>query len=417
MKFLKDGIECDIITLLLRVEGSCVFITPDITPAFSDLLIQYLKPEISLKILIRFSEDEIKAGHLDYDFISKLESHFKHVWVGVLEELQAKLYVFDKQLALLSASDLTQAELSNNNDYGTLIDNSVEIENINSAVIDLLTSATDFAKTKLAVNRLKFNKEGIGDELINLLQGVEDNCVFITPYISPLFSDLLIQYLKPETSLKILIRFSEDEIKSGHLDYNFVNKLNSHFKDVWVGVLEELQAKLYVFDKRLALLSSADLAQSELSNQVDYGTLIDNSIEIENINSAVNDLLTSATDFAKTNITIKQSDKPTLKRGKVSKTNRLAQYREQRSSAQRIFGLQPYIKGQEAELVQQINRISRTGKNIKLQAHYEKNGIPKDVYVIVNSTGSTTEYPFDRIDNHIESLGVFNKQIDEHDTF
>ncbi|MCF6238680.1 MAG: hypothetical protein L3J79_07705, partial [Candidatus Marinimicrobia bacterium] len=84
----------------------------------------------------------------------------------------------------------------------------------------------------------------------------------------------------------------------------------------------------------------------------------------------------------------------------------------QRISVQQILRMQPFIKGQEAELAQQIKRISRVGENSKLQAYYKKKGISKDMYVIVNANGSTTEYPLDRIENHMRALGDFNHQVD-----
>ncbi|MCF6239033.1 MAG: hypothetical protein L3J79_09560, partial [Candidatus Marinimicrobia bacterium] len=157
---------------------------------------------------------------------------------------------------------------------------------------------------------MRIIKEGIRDEFITLLQTVKADCVIVTPVISPILTELLVAHLQPAIAVKILTQFTAEEINTGVLNYDFGSKLEPCFQDLWIGVLEILEAHLFVFDQRIALLTTADLTNNGLLASTDYGTMYTDPVELENIGSAVNELLSSATGFSSSNPMIDQAPVP-----------------------------------------------------------------------------------------------------------
>ncbi len=282
---------------------------------------------------------------------------------------------------------------------------------------------------------MRIVKAGLREEVIALLESVDDHCILLTPHISHNFSDLLIKYVKPQVSIKILIQFSNEDIDKGSLNFDFINKLESNFNQLWIGVLRNLDAQLYVFDSSTALLTSADPTYNGVMEVEEYGTIYEQAEELVNINTAVNELMSDAIDFMQIRVETNQTSasapdsapepepdpdpepvpEPVPEPDIVSHSGSRPHSQKLPYLIRGYASLQPFTKGQEAELIQQIEQVSPEGKNINLQAHYRINGIPEGVYAIVYSDGSITEYSLDRIDNHIRVLGEFSEQIDEHD--
>lgn len=237
MKLIQDNLYTEFIRLLQQTTNDLIIVTPFIKADFIENVIRQINPNVNIKILTNFSRDSFINRASDPEFVIILKENFKNVDIRHLDNLHAKIYIFDEKIALISSANLSQKAFLDNFEYSVLID---EISIIQKILKDVKTM---FDKSVLIERLLKSkivsikNKDVRNDEEIMSVLRKYDNTfykqhqnesnILITP-----FPDIFINKnpdIKIGQTLSIINDFGSEE------KYKIITYRDYHFESAEKG--------------------------------------------------------------------------------------------------------------------------------------------------------------------------------------
>lgn len=93
------------------------------------------------------------------------------------------------------------------------------------------------------------------------------------PYVKTSIVSSLLQQKQNSSSLKLLTTFNLNNFYKGSSDIDAVKLVNEHDGSVFNS--QRLHAKVYLFDKKYAIITSANLTYSGFEKNIEYGVLFD----------------------------------------------------------------------------------------------------------------------------------------------
>ena len=121
IEILKNPIEDRFFNLVRETSNNFYFTSPFINEEPIEKLIKNLGKNVKLKGLTYLSLGNIRKGVLNINSLKKLER--KGNIKTSKRFLHSKIYIFDKEKAIITSSNLTKAGLNYNFEYGVLIKN------------------------------------------------------------------------------------------------------------------------------------------------------------------------------------------------------------------------------------------------------------------------------------------------------
>ena len=146
-------------------------------------------------------------------------------------------------------------------------------------------------------NPMKFIASNTLLELRNQLSNVKSRCTFICPYVQTEFTNQLLDLLPSHVQVRVVTRYTKQERIDGTINYEFAASLSNHFTHFELRIVENLHAKLYLFDDKSAIITSANLTHHGLNQNIEYGILVDETELFADIRAEVDRLWASAMDY------------------------------------------------------------------------------------------------------------------------
>jgi hypothetical protein len=105
---------------------------------------KYLNENIKLKVLTRLDNESMRQKAQDPEALIVFKENFSNLEIKILDDLHAKIYLFDNKKALVTSANLTVPAFNSNIEYGVLLDKPEEIEPVIENVNELYSKATRF---------------------------------------------------------------------------------------------------------------------------------------------------------------------------------------------------------------------------------------------------------------------------------
>ena len=138
-----------------------------------------------------------------------------------------------------------------------------------------------FAKDSFVLYKsdcLKIIKTPWQDTFIKLLRNAEEKIYLSSPFIKENIAKLIVDNKQSKVDCKILTRFTLPNIRGGGLDLTAVKHFqNANFSQKNIS---NLHAKIFIFDNQ-AVITSSNLTNGGLKNNLEYGILIKDNKKIE----------------------------------------------------------------------------------------------------------------------------------------
>ncbi|MCY1714485.1 phospholipase D-like domain-containing protein [Caproiciproducens galactitolivorans] len=103
------------------------------------------------------------------------------------------------------------------------------------------------------------------------------------PYVKTSIVSSLLQQKQNSSSLKLLTTFNLNNFYKGSSDIDAVKLVNEHNGSVFNS--QRLHAKVYLFDKKYAIITSANLTYSGFEKNIEYGVLFDEPPLVKQVSS------------------------------------------------------------------------------------------------------------------------------------
>ncbi len=125
---------------------------------------------------------------------------------------------------------------------------------------------------------LKIIKNPWQDIFIKLVKNAEEKIYLSSPFIKENVAKLIVDNKQSKVDCKILTRFTLPNIRGGGLDLSAIK----YFQDAnfFQKNISNLHAKIFIFDNQ-AIITSSNLTNGGLKNNLEYGVLIKDNKEIE----------------------------------------------------------------------------------------------------------------------------------------
>ncbi|CAC9557378.1 hypothetical protein [uncultured Gammaproteobacteria bacterium] len=115
--------------------------------------------------------------------------------------------------------------------------------------------------------------------LIDLVKSANDKIYLSSPFIKEPIAKLIIENKNKGVDCKLLTKFTLSNMRGGGLDLSAVQGFKNN--DFSLKNIDNLHAKVFIFDHKV-IITSANLTNGGLHNNLEYGVLLENKIEIEN---------------------------------------------------------------------------------------------------------------------------------------
>ena len=113
------------------------------------------------------------------------------------------------------------------------------------------------------------------NNFFNLIKESKSNIYLCAPFIKKEIVDKILEYKKEGIEMMVITSANISNFLCGSLDISAIKKLIK--QGVIVRNYQNLHAKIYIFDKKKALVTSANLTNNALYNNYEYGILIDDN--------------------------------------------------------------------------------------------------------------------------------------------
>ena len=110
------------------------------------------------------------------------------------------------------------------------------------------------------------------NKFFNLVQESENNIYLCAPFIKKDIVDKILEKTKQGVEMVVITSANISNFLCGSLDISAIKKLIE--KGVVVRNYQNLHAKIYIFDRKKALVTSANLTNNGLYNNYEYGIFI-----------------------------------------------------------------------------------------------------------------------------------------------
>ena len=164
------------------------------------------------------------------------------------------------------------------------------------------------------------------EQFFNLVKSSEHELLFCAPFIKKEIIDIILSLKKPGTVLEVITSANLANFVSGSLDVEAIKTLLAN--GVRVLNYQNLHAKIYLFDNKKALVTSANLTNNALYNNYEYGLLLHED-EQDTVNQIYSDFISMMDDKELCGSFDKESIKEIERFVKTLKTNGLVRVDEE----------------------------------------------------------------------------------------
>ena len=131
----------------------------------------------------------------------------------------------------------------------------------------------------------------------DLLGSTKKSAVLVSPFLKKDMAEEISRYLNENIKLKVLTRLDNESMRQNAQDPEALIVFNENFSNLEIKILDDLHAKIYLFDNKKALVTSANLTTRAFKSNIEYGILLDEPEEIESVIEDVKKLYSKATRF------------------------------------------------------------------------------------------------------------------------
>lgn len=123
------------------------------------------------------------------------------------------------------------------------------------------------------------------NEFIETISKTENELFISSPSVNLKGVKILIDSIKEKSKVKItlLTNLTPQNIINESIDPRAFLELYKHFAEINISSLSRLHAKVYLIDKKIGIITSANLTSGGLIHNFEYGVLIDNQNTVLNI--------------------------------------------------------------------------------------------------------------------------------------
>lgn len=137
---------------------------------------------------------------------------------------------------------------------------------------------------------MRIISENLKNEFIKLLTQTSDSIYIISPYIKSSQVEMLSRYLPEHVNVNILTTFESESFYQKASDPEFVIILKKNFSNIEIRVNKKLHAKIYLFDRKTAIVTSANFTQSGFDDNIEYSILLKQKDWVKKIADDVSDM-------------------------------------------------------------------------------------------------------------------------------
>lgn len=156
------------------------------------------------------------------------------------------------------------------------------------------------------------------EKFFNLVKESKHELLFCAPFIKKEIVDVILSLKKPETILEVITSANLANFVSGSLDVEAIKTLLEN--GVRVLNYQNLHAKIYLFDNKQAIVTSANLTNNALYRNYEYGLLLHED-EQDTVNQIYSDFISMIDDKELCGSFDKESIKEIERFVKILKTN------------------------------------------------------------------------------------------------
>lgn len=128
---------------------------------------------------------------------------------------------------------------------------------------------------------MKIIKTPLANELMELVENTKKNIKIVTPFIKENIYNQLLAKKQNQVKIELITTFKFSNFCSTQSDLSVLSKINATGGKVRIN--PELNANIYIFDDKKAIISSANLTDIGFHNNYEYGILIEDKILVSEI--------------------------------------------------------------------------------------------------------------------------------------
>jgi len=129
----------------------------------------------------------------------------------------------------------------------------------------------------------------------DLIGSTKKSAVLVSPFLKKDMAVKISTVLNENIELRVLTRLDNESMRQKAQDPEALKVFIQNFSNLEIKILDDLHAKIYLFDNKKALVTSANLTIRAFKSNIEYGVLLDEPGEIELIIEDVNKLYSKAT--------------------------------------------------------------------------------------------------------------------------
>ena len=129
----------------------------------------------------------------------------------------------------------------------------------------------------------------------DLIGSTKKSAVLVSPFLKKDMAVKISTVLNENIELRVLTRLDNESMRQQAQDPEALKVFKQNFSNLEIKILDDLHAKIYLFDNKKALVTSANLTIRAFKSNIEYGVLLDEPGEIELIIEDVNKLYSKAT--------------------------------------------------------------------------------------------------------------------------
>ena len=264
--FLKSPWHEEFFNLLRQVRSNLIISSPYIglvpCKKIIDIYNDYkLIGDISILIVTDLSKNTLLSGATDQNAICCLDENFRKIEIRFLPSIHAKIYVADDKLAIITSSNMTNAGLYRNFEYGIKINDSNMVNIIKNDLIEYALLGTKIEYNKLQfLSRISSELNSIRDkaersikrelykEFETKLNNFDDEIIRLraagrTPHA--IFADAILYFLKQRPMTTAELQPMIQKVHSDFCDYSMDRIIDGrHFGKKWKHAVRTAQQHL-----------------------------------------------------------------------------------------------------------------------------------------------------------------------------